>query len=144
MIKRNSWHYKLANFGRERVWPGEKIDFCRYFRCVVGGLFVFTITALVAFAAGVWFIDTIVELFRFFLYGIKMSDMAIAMTVIVLSIGVGALFAVCKIKYDDYQYLKRKSRKDYEEPEPNFFTLAYRKFKDKTCHLLQVEGWDLE
>lgn len=141
MIKRNSWHYKLANFGSDRVWAGEKIDFCKYFRCVISGLFVFSITALVLLTAGVWFIDTIVELFKFFMYGTKISEMAIAMLIVLGAVSIGMLFAVFKIKLEDYLYYKRKSTKRYVETEPGFFTLAYRKFKDKTCHLLEVEDY---
>ena len=138
MIKLNSWHYKLANFGTKRIWSGDSINFCEYFWAVVTGLIVLMVTAFALIISSIMVLGSLYEFIMWIIYGTKMHDGALVvvvfLSVLLIAIGLGQGIS----KY--YEYMDKL---DYEEPdlkEPGFFTLAYRKFKDKACFKVKIEG----
>jgi hypothetical protein len=139
-IKRKSWHYFLANFGNERVYSGQKTDFCTYFWYVVFGLF-----HLIGLVLGIIIFTLLVassfyDYYNWLMYDVKMHDVSIAVVLFTFGLFVTIAILYCVSKYCDWKD-NLKNADDYEVvvKEPGFFTLAYRKWKEKTCILVEIE-----
>jgi len=140
MIKQSAWHYKLANFGSERVYPGTKVNFCNYFRYVVYG----TLHLLAAMVVLGMFIESFYQFYMWCAYGTKMDDVAIAFVVVTICglIGITGGYGVYKyleLTEDSRAEKRRLKRIEKQNREPGFFSMAYRKFKDKTCFMIKIE-----
>ena len=139
-INQDSWHFRLQNFGAgEKYWGRYDTDICTYTRRVLWGLF--RMTLLVAGIA------TILYSFSDFLYWIYMIIVGpyvgpgMGAFFIVMSLGV--ILVLCAMAgsvkgYEKLRDIQREKRKNAPPREPSFITLAYRKFKDKTCFKLKV------
>jgi hypothetical protein len=139
-IKRKSWHYFLVNFGNQRVYAGQKTDFCTYFWYVVFGLFhliglVLGIIIFTLLIAGSFY-----DYYNWLMHNIPMHDVSIAVVIITFIIIASIAIGYCVFKYTDWKDSLKKSD-DFEVvvKEPGFFTLAYRKWKEKTCILVEIE-----
>ena len=126
-LNSNSWHYKLANFGYRRV-SASGSNICEYTRAVIAG-------AVLAVATVIMFIVVGIGL-SYGVYGIAMSLFTLTNVLNPVSLlilgglsGLGGLFLIGGIKH----YLDNRTVKFKPETPPSFPTLAYRKFKDKTC-----------
>ena len=146
----NSWHYRLATtYGLVSTYwlaRGEG-DFCSYLRGVfLGMLFVFLITVLgTILTAGlvgmplIWLAASVLEL------GWHFPPAEVG--VFLLFDGVIAIMAFFGWFHLSGNYAKTvkavkialgaNSEKTVVEKEPGFVSLAYRKFKEKTCFRLQ-------
>lgn len=135
-LSAKSWHFWLANFGNTgRYYPEDTIDICSYIRSVVRGIFlllaaiaveiVILITTL--YSLGNWF--SVI-----FLDGYLISPVTILVTSLYSIIG----FATYKAKQYDRRlaegYFSNRPKK-----EPGFLKLTYRKFKNKTCFMVDFE-----
>jgi hypothetical protein len=146
-IKHNSWHMWLANVGVDnygKLRPGETIDICQYIRLVLFGLIKAIGATLIIILFVSWVSFSIGNLI-----GWLFMDYAIEPIAVIVWITFGVLGAITTmshliITYDRYQN-KRYWAKIYKEggvlPEvkPSFLSLAYRKFKDKTCFKLEIK-----
>jgi hypothetical protein len=142
-IKRSSWHYKLANFGIRRVWPGDRLNFCNYFWDVVRGGFLFL--CLSAFVLGLTALTvfSLYDIIHWCVFGgiiqdytkvfILSSSFALSISLMIGS----AIWVADKIH-------ARKYKTKIVEKEPGFLGIAYRKFKDKTCINVDIEDYDLK
>lgn len=141
MIKRNSWHFWLANFGYSRMRWVDEIDFCTYFRYVVFGLsHLFVLCVLVALIS-IWGIFSFYDLYQWIVHGITMRDPCLLFIGLIAFIG---LVMGISWSHDKYYEWRETLEYDCDQPkappkEPGFFTLAYRKFKQKTCFKVKVE-----
>ena len=135
-LNSKSWHFWLANFGNTgRYYPEDTIDICSYIRSVVRGILlllaviVLGIIGLIAtlYSLGNWF--SVI-----FLDGYLISQVTVLVTSLYSIIG----FATYKAKQYDRRlaegYFSNKSKK-----EPGFLELAYRKFKKKTCFMVDFK-----
>jgi hypothetical protein len=141
-IKRDSWHFKLQNFGAADQYYGTKeTDICTYTRRVIRGASLFLLVCSLALFGGYCVGDFIYWLYTGLMYEFTKMALGAFMTVIILGMVACGLVAAALLhthkKYEDYKYAKMKSD-DYVEPKPSFMQLAYRKFKDKTCFKLKV------
>lgn len=140
-----SWHFKLANVGVQRVWDFEQIDICSYIRKVLAGAIVFSVMvagfSFIVWVFGFGYITLGIWLFDCFSTGVVTAPNPIAGlvglgTLLVLFayivIGIKSLLNKAIDKFVDYT-LKDWQPQVVKEKEPSFITLAYRKFKDKTC-----------
>lgn len=135
-IKLNSWHYWLANYGLQRVFEGDRVNFCEYCRYVLFGLINCLVVLIVGAIAGFFVVDTIFELYQFFAYGTKTSPIPIFVIGSILFFGTMALIANTIYNYQDKRWKQRHLR----EPEPDgFFSLLYQKIKTKTCFTVEIE-----
>ena len=135
-LNSKSWHFWLANFGNTGCYyPEDTIDICSYIRSVVRGIFLL----LAAIAVGiVILITTLYSLGNWFsvifLDGYLISPVTILVTSLYSIIG----FATYKANQHDRRlaegYFSNKSKK-----EPGFLKLAYRKFKNKTCFMVDFK-----
>lgn len=131
MIKTNSWHYKVANFGSRWCWPGDKVNFCEYCQKVFSNLLIlfllFCVFGSIIALAGI----SVYQLFRFIFNGIPMHDVCVS------------FLMFCVVMSSAFTYIFGKTRvelvKKNVQKEPGFFALTYRKFKDKTCFMLKIE-----
>jgi hypothetical protein len=74
------------------------------------------------------------------MYDVKMHDVSIAVVMFTFIIIGSIAIGYCVFKYADWKD-NLKNADDYEVvvKEPGFFTLAYRKWKEKTCILVEIE-----
>jgi hypothetical protein len=129
-----SWHGWLYNFGRDwdRLRPGESVDLCSYIRGVFfhsllvlflgGALSLMVFGSIAAFA----------NVFSWLFLGYILEPAAVVVVGIYASIGALAAFLHYKQKRDEANYDKPK-------PPPGFVKLAYSKFKEKTCAMIEFE-----
>ena len=141
-LNKQSWHFWLANFGRTRMGSYEQkygTDICYYIRSIFKGLFFFTIVAFTCIAAAFWVGNSIYDIAQFFINGIEMSEPTKFLIILV-----GASTAILIFMLSVYGAFKGttkliQNRRDrlYDQGirpnEPGFLTLAYRKFKEKSC-----------
>jgi hypothetical protein len=140
MIKRSSWHYWLANFGNHRMWRSDKeIDFCTYFWYVVFGLFYLVSAVLCVTVTALIFGKSFYDYYNWLMYDIKMHDVSIAIIIVSFSVIGGAAigYGICKC-IDWKDSLKESDDFNVEVKEPGFFTMSYRKFKEKACFKVKV------
>lgn len=146
----NSWHYRLATtYGPVSTWRlarGEA-DFCSYLRGVfLGLLLVFFITAMGSILTVgligmpmIYVVSSILELGWHFPpaeVGIFLVfDLAIAIFGFFMWFHLSGNFA--KTVNAVIIALGKNATEKYVEKEPGFVSLAYRKFKEKTCFRLQ-------
>jgi len=137
MIKKNSWHYKLANFGSKRVWEGDSLNFCEYFWSVMfGGIQLTIILALIVLVFGI-FGCSLYDIGLWIFEGYPLSPLGRAFLT-VMSAFTLAFSIVFYVKYR-YEYRLQNPYEPKEPKEPGFFKLAYRKWKEKTCFIVKVE-----
>lgn len=142
-----SWHFKLANFGTRRIreWRDDN-DFCSYVRAVFWGFFWLTLavtgaTLLIGLTG-----NMVYELIVTFGTDLPLGDFAKFMLLTYIAItGIALMlfttFLLCEkvipaagSAYRHVMYGRRKP-----DTPPSFFTLAYRKFKEKTCFKIKFK-----
>ena len=129
VLDSNSWHFWLSNFGARRIWPDEETDICEYTRAVISGTFsLFAVTlfwAIISAWVGFSFYNLGEYLFG---YVDKVIPTTVMFFGVILALTGAITYIFIKEKVVDYLDNREPSTK-----EPGFATLAYRKFKDKTC-----------
>lgn len=127
-LKRDSWHYKAADFGSSFGVPRET-DICRYFWLVLRGVLLFTFAATVLVGIGGVLGFSIANGLMSLFFGWELLPISVIGLSIISGFFAVIGYVVC------YRYFKDKIRSIENKPveESGFVTLAYRKFKDKTC-----------
>jgi hypothetical protein len=140
MIKRSSWHYWLANFGNHRMWRSDKeIDFCKYFWYVVFGLLHLVGLVLGVIVFTLLIVGSFYDYYNWLMYDIKMHDVSIAIVLLTFIVSGSIAIGYCVSKYMDWKdSLKDSDDFEVEVKEPGFFTMSYRKFKEKACFKVKV------
>lgn len=140
-LKKNSWHFWLAKkCGGLDYWEGHDVlDICTYSRKVLKGLFVFLFLSLFAFMFGIAYLVGGYDLFVCLLNPVCSEAPPTSMLFLVINGIIAFIFtlacgAVGVEKYREYRYTHPVDNKD-----PSFLTLWYRKLKDKTCVLINLE-----
>jgi hypothetical protein len=137
-LKKNSWHYKLVkNFSDVR--PEAITDFCSYFREVVWSLF--GATFLTAIGICVFYVSVVAPL-MYLTVGLQHGWFQMPYEVITgLSIDLVALFVVIIGETIHRRRVKENAYYDihghFPKRSQGFFSLAWAKFKDKTCHKIE-------
>ena len=128
VLKKSSWHYKIANFGGRYAYYCD--DICEYTRKFFTGLLsIIFLTAVIGTVGGLYlygfgnvigwlFLDYKLEPPVAMFFGINLALLAIV-----------AYEAVKKVL---------SNRKPVHK-EPGFVSLAYDKFKNKTCSRIRFE-----
>lgn len=141
-LKQDSWHMRVANFGNVRIgeyMKREGTDICTYTRAFMIGaaLLTFCIIALSLFATLI--VSGLYGIFAYFFGSLaEMPPESVMLIGVVIGLSLLASLITITTKISDYRREKRhKAYKDstlgLPPPTPGFLTLAYRKFKDKTC-----------
>lgn len=129
-LKRNSWHYWLAKKGG--LWEHDT-DICTYIRKVINGTIKMLAMCVAAAVSGVVVILGTVNLVSAIFYGVTLNPVGV--------IVIGVLVAMVLI-FSAFVYVEKilpRLRRNHIEKEPGFITLAYHKFKDKTCVRVRIE-----
>lgn len=131
-LKWNSWHRWIANFGGDRV--GHETDICRYTRAFLTGLFWLFVVGCLGLAVLSFFGIVLLNIWdMIFNDGTILPPTAIFLGV-AGALGFLAAFVTAKEVYEQRQWDREVA--DLAAGivrEPGFLTLAYRKFKDRTC-----------
>lgn len=131
-LKKDSWHYKLATYadGDAKMRLKYGVDLCEYVQMVMKSFFIWGFViffaCLFAFATAYSWYDLAMVLF----FGKEMLDFA---SFAMLSLQAFLILFFAFIAWRVYL----RTREDVGNP--SFMTLAYRKFKDKTCSLVKFE-----
>jgi hypothetical protein len=130
-LSKNSWHYKLANFGMGGgiLRVDDETDICSYIRAFLVGTFIFTFVASVFAMLGGWVAFSVYNIIGYFAWG-----MEIASYVWVLVLIVGGLFSGVASVAGGVAL-----REKLDNTESGFIRLAYQKFKNKTCVKIKLE-----
>lgn len=144
-LKKNSWHYKLIKIiGGHN--PEFYTDFCSYFWAVIfTSVYAIVLTII---AVSVFYVAVIAPLMYLAVclqYGWFSIPLEVA-----IGLGIDAGLTVIAIVTigGNYIYERREKQriKDYEnfvmhghlpEKTQGFLSLAWKKFKDKTCHKIE-------
>jgi hypothetical protein len=147
-LKKDSWHMRVANFGGTRIGKYQQeygTDICTYTRAFLWGALGIIASVIVSVAFIVWL--------GFALYGLgayalgAISELPLE-TFVLLGICFVALLTITLAflteKFHDYKREKRLRQyaSGLPPPEPGFVTLAYRKFKNKTCFKIEFTKED--
>ena len=138
-LKKDSWHMWVANFGAPRIGEYSRkygTDICTYTRAFLVGAFLLAVACIAsAFFTG-WVGYSLYGIVAYvFGYIQEFPFSSVIFIAIIASILVITGLMACTEKYQEHKYNKRKARREagLPPPEPSFVSLAYRKFKDKTC-----------
>ena len=147
-LNHESWHFKLANFACDsmnRRVSRHGTNICEYTRAIMFGTFWFLMAVFFSGLFGVWIGYSIYDTVTCLIYG----GMPVPSTFIFLGT-VMSLLAMTGVyvaveKYKEHKEAKIEQSiidgtwKDPHKRNPSFLTLAYRKFKDKTCFRIEFE-----
>lgn len=143
-IDKNSWHFKLVqeSWGK-RYREGDIIDFCEYFRAVVGSialyfllisLFIFTV--FIALKAH-WEMFAVIKEYLIFgevvgrVHILAFTGFIVYLLGAIYSFFIGCGYLINKC----YSKAKQKISRN----NSSFVALSYRKFKDKVCFKVRVK-----
>lgn len=126
-FSRKSWHYRLANFGSDRVWRDD--DICNYIRSVIAGAILFVGMLIMLFLLGTLAIFSVYNAIEWLFFGGELLPPTILFFGVVGGLG---LIAACAIFLD-------WRRTHHVEKEPGFVGLAYRSWKNKFCAKVSFE-----
>jgi len=127
-LKKDSWHYWLASFGDDLRMYGV-YDICSYIRAMLVGLFQLLFVAVVISAIGGAILYSIGNVFSWLFLGYQLSQLTIMVFALLAGI-IGTAIVIGIIE---------TSKNRVQTTEPGFVRLAYRKFKEKTCSLVEFE-----
>jgi len=141
-MKSKSWHLWLANVFTDKwdkLEAGDTTDICTYTRRVIRGAFWASLATLILGAVAAWIIFAFGNLFGWILMGYKLEFATQLFWFIMTCLGIVAAIVAGKEKI--VEKLDEISDRLADRPprEPGFLTLAYRKFKDKTCFKLEIQ-----
>ncbi len=127
-LSKNSWHYWLASFGDDlRMYSVH--DICSYIRAMLVGSFqLLFVTAVICLIGGA-ILYSIGNAFSWLFLGYKLSELTIAISALFAGL-IGAAVIISAIE---------ASKNTVKKTEPGFVRLAYRRFKEKTCSLVEFE-----
>jgi hypothetical protein len=127
-LSKNSWHYWLASFGDDlRMYSVH--DICSYVRAMLVGSFqLLFVTAVICLIGGA-ILYSIGNAFSWLFLGYKLSELTIAISALFAGL-IGAAVIISAIE---------ASKNTVKKTEPGFVRLAYRRFKEKTCSLVEFE-----
>jgi len=127
-LKKDSWHYWLASFGDElRMY--SVYDICSYIRAMLVGSFQLLFVAVVISAISGAVLYSIGNLFSWLFLGYQLSQLTIMVSALFAGL-IGAAIIIGIIE---------TSKNRVRTTEPGFVRLAYRRFKEKTCSLVEFE-----
>lgn len=126
-FSRKSWHYRLANFGGDRVWRDD--DICNYIRSVISGSILFFGMSLMLLAFATLAAFSVYNAIEWVFFGEELLPYTILFFGVIGGLG---LIAACAI-YLDWRRTHRV------EKEPGFVGLAYRSWKNKFCAKVSFE-----
>jgi hypothetical protein len=160
---KKSWHFRLAStYGDIRTeyrkvylndeWIGSETyydgDLCTYIRHMIVGLFKLSGISLACLIGLLPMTLALTYLVACIVTGQFIPLDGEDDAIVVVGIGLWSVLFIC-FSLAGYHFAKEKYREKYPKPEidlelaepkdPSFATIAYRKFKDKTCARILVK-----
>lgn len=133
-MKRNSWHYKLAEIGNDnnKIWDGD-MSICQYSRKVFWGGVLVLFLCLMGLNLLLWLGTALYEIL-----GAVIGFSALGPASYVL-MGVLAFIGVCTTGYFLNKRWKAKSRELLKAENTSYVSKAYKSYKDKICFTVEFE-----
>jgi lysylphosphatidylglycerol synthetase-like protein (DUF2156 family) len=126
VFNRNSWHFRLANFGDTRVYGYT--DICSYVRSVTIGLCLVLLVAFFSVGFAAWVILSAIDIYNTLMYGIALTESAKALL----------LFLTATVGLIGFMLLVAGAFVLKERNPDNFVSAAYTKFKTRTCRPVEL------
>lgn len=137
-LNHKSWHYRMANYGMKRIWREDKTDFCSYSRMVMSGLFLRTVLWSFVSTMIIWTGYTWYQFYLNLTQRKPLNDFALLWIITLVSC-IGAAIVVTGVVQFSKWKTERKYKKHKDKSEPTFFSLMYRKWKEKTCFMVEID-----
>lgn len=139
-LSKDSWHYRIVTvYTSCNEWEINRgyVDFCAYLRYLFFGMFwILTIIAIVSLLSFGFVLVPLIYFVSMFELGAHLPPLEISAILSVdFTVALMTMFAV--IQSSENPITLKRFRLDPNR-EPGFWTLAYRKFKDKTCFKITV------
>ena len=138
-LNANSWHFRMANYGEKRIGDysvRHGTDFCTYLRAVVTGVCRAAMIFSLALAAAAWVGYSLYDIVLF-LINTQREIFPTTFLFFTMAFTFGVLVLLGLSLDAHRERVFRKGIK--QEDKPGFISLAYRKFKDKTCFKIKFE-----
>ena len=137
-LNTKTWHFYLAsNWGKHIYIDDGPMDICTYIRRVIAGALKFTMATLImCFLAGA--LLAVEGSFLFTAYAIMIHNLSLVGERVFACAFIGALINILilivavKTYYDNHHC-------KISIPTPGFVSLAARKFKSKTCFMVEFK-----
>jgi hypothetical protein len=147
----DSWHYKLASgFGYDPDFKDH--DICAYLRRVLLGmgmmLFFIAIFCGTVFVCSMLLVNMVLGPYFFFVYGLPLNEFAVAGWAIVAAsaVAAGIMVSITKltnrVRAKRYAQMELEDSENYVPPQPRFWKLAYKSYKEKFCARLEFVSND--
>lgn len=131
VLKKDSWHFKIANFDQGNARYCE--DICEYIKAFFVGLSkIILLSSLATLLAG-GFLYGFGNIIGWWLFGYTLHPSSVVPPIVLLFLLI--FVATMKLK----EYLINRPVSSEVDKEPGFVRLAYHKFKDKTCARIVLE-----
>ena len=130
VLKKDSWHFKIASF--DNLYAKHCNDICDYIRTFSIGLAKILILTTLAILFSGYFLYGIGNIIGVIFFGYQLHPAAMVPPGVVLALVIVGSIVKLREYWDNRKVSEVKT-------EPGFATLAYRKFKDKTCARIVLE-----
>ena len=127
VLKKNSWHYWIANYNGEARYSTDICDYIRYF---IGGVLAYSLLAVIGIVVTAVLLYGAGNVFGWLFLDYQFESPA----VVFLGVVAAAIIIFSIEKYREYSYNKPRVVK-----EPGFVGLAYDKFKNNSCARIRFE-----
>ena len=124
-FSKDSWHYKMCALGdADFKYKAQNMDMCEYIRVVIGKMITLALGSILLLALVGLLLLSWYDLVAWLFFDAEIHKSSIPMFIV----QGGLLMFVGLIAIKVYLEKREESGED-----PSFVTVAYRKFKDKTC-----------
>ena len=135
-LNKNSWHFYLASDWGQHIYLDESMDICTYIRRVIIGAIKLTMASVImSVVVGLLVAMELAFLYCAcqFLFGdlSSVTNQHIQGLACVGTVANAFLALACLINW--------YKEKDIKVPTPGFVTLATKKFKSKTCFMVEFK-----
>lgn len=142
----DSWHFWIANFAGKRVRPWRENDICSYTRAFMMGFAWLTLASVFVLTMVGLSINMVYEFVLFLVYGTALTvfgeiagTLYFAVTSMLVLLGLVYLIVEEAIPRTSRGIRSLTSKISDNVDTPSFLTLAYTKWKEKTCFKIKFE-----
>lgn len=138
-LSNKSWHYHIVKTysSLDEWFLNRGVDFCEYLRALIAGILAIILIILGASIVLSILLYPLISIVAQFDIGFHIPDDFTIIILITESIAL-SVFGVVLYAHDKSRNIYKRKRQKVVECDPGFYTLAYRKFKEKTCFKVEI------
>lgn len=135
-LNKNSWHFYLASEWGRHIYLDESMDICTYIRRVIIGAIKLTMASVIV-SVVVGLIAAMELAFLYCAFQLLFGDLASVTNQHVQ--GLACVGTVANAALAIAYLVNWYKDKNIQVPTPGFVTLATKKFKSKTCFMVEFK-----